>query len=99
MSAARRSRTLLTTTAAAVLLTIGGAGLAAPASATDAARPVAARESRAANFYAGGVWYLYQTNATVRVDLTQDASGRLSGTTVDLTDPSSQATWFTERTF
>ncbi|MCP3760208.1 hypothetical protein [Streptomyces sp. TBY4] len=152
MSAVRRTRTLLTTAAAALLLTLAGAGLAAPASgatpaapATAAASPV--REHKAAPaFNAGGVWYLYQTNATVRVDLTQDGSGRLfgtvssgntvgtlrdgsvdgeniyftvgwshgpvgrytgvrgpdrrlSGTTFDLTNPSSHANWSTQRTF
>uniref|UniRef100_A0AAU2JS67 Uncharacterized protein n=1 Tax=Streptomyces sp. NBC_00049 TaxID=2903617 RepID=A0AAU2JS67_9ACTN len=146
MSAVRRARTLLTTTAAAVLLSVAGAGLAAPASGATTATRSAAQQVRAPAFNAGGVWYLYQTNATVRVDLSQDASGRLfgtvssgntvgtlrdgsvngndiyftvgwshgpvgrytgvrgadgrlSGTTVDLTNPSSQATWFTERTF
>ncbi|MEV4558426.1 hypothetical protein AB0K51_15755 [Kitasatospora sp. NPDC049285] len=92
------------------------------------------------------MWDVFQTNATVRVDITQDGNGnlfgtassgstvatpkdgavdgdsihftlywshgpvgrytgnrgtdgRLSGTTVDLTNPGSQSTWFTERTF
>lgn len=80
MSAARRTRKLLTTTAVALLLSVAGTGLAAPASGAAAA-PSPVQEVRAAPaFNAGGVWYLYQTNATVRVDLTQDSSGRLFGT-------------------
>ncbi|MFD9374200.1 hypothetical protein ACFWBH_01450 [Streptomyces sp. NPDC059999] len=147
MSAARRTRKLLTTTAVALLLSVAGAGLAAPASGATPAAASPVREVRAAPAYnAGGVWYLYQTNATVRVDLTQDSSGRLfgsvssgntvgtlregsvdgeniyftvawshgpvgrytgvrgpdrrlSGTTFDLTNPSSHANWSTQRTF
>ncbi len=146
MSAPRRMRTLLTSTAVAVLLSVAGAGLASPASGATVTAPAAVQEVRAPGFYAGGVWYLFQTNATVRVDLTQDASGRLygtvssgstvgtlregsvdgnniyfvvgwnhgpvgrytgvrgpdgrlSGTTVDLTNPSSQASWYTQRSF
>ncbi|WP_051700556.1 hypothetical protein [Streptomyces sp. NRRL F-4474] len=146
MSISRSTRTLLTTTAAALLLSLAGAGLAAPASGAPAAPAAAVREIRAPAFNAGGVWYLFQSNATVRVDLTQDGAGRLfgtvssgntvgtlregsvdgnniyfvvawnhgpvgrytgvrgpdgrlSGTTFDLTNPSSQATWRTDRTF
>ncbi|MFE9633807.1 hypothetical protein [Streptomyces sp. NPDC006463] len=146
MSASLRPRKLLTTTAVALLLSLAGAGLAAPASGATVTAPSAVREVRAPAFNAAGVWYLFQTNATVRVDLTQDASGRLfgtvssgntvgtlregsvdgnniyftvgwnhgpvgrytgvrgpdgrlSGTTVDLNNPSSQASWFTERRF
>ncbi|MFJ7776715.1 hypothetical protein [Streptomyces yangpuensis] len=146
MSVSRRARTLLTTTAAALLLSVAGPGLAAAAGGATAAAPAAVREIRAPAFNAGGVWYLFQTNATVRVDLTQDGAGRLfgtvssgntvgtlregsvdgnniyfivgwnhgpvgrytgvrgpdgrlSGTTFDLTNPSSQATWRTDRTF
>ncbi|MEU9255290.1 hypothetical protein AB0D66_25980 [Streptomyces sp. NPDC048270] len=148
MSASRRTRELLTTTAAALLLCVAGAGLAAPAGAAAASDAGVVRPVRAAPaFNAGGVWYLYQSNATVKVDLTQDGSGnlfgsvssgntvgtlenggyvdgekiyftvrwnhgprgrytgergpdrRLSGTTFDLNNPSSQATWRTDRTF
>ncbi|MEU8438526.1 hypothetical protein AB0F18_37695 [Streptomyces sp. NPDC029216] len=148
MSIARRIPKLLTAASVAVLLSVAGAGLAGPASGATAAaaEAPAAPSARAPFFNAGGVWYLYQTNATVRVDLRQDSAGqlfgtvssgntvgtlrdgrvdgnhieftvgwnhgpvgrytgdrggdgRLSGTTVDLTNPSSQATWFTERTF
>ncbi|MCF3179732.1 hypothetical protein IPZ70_07235 [Streptomyces polychromogenes] len=145
MSIARRIPKLLTAASVAVLLSVAGAGLAAPASGATAAA-AGAPAVRAPAFNAGGVWYLYQTNATVRVDLRQDGAGqlfgtvssgntvgtlrdgrvegnhieftvgwnhgpvgrytgdrggdgRLSGTTVDLTNPSSQATWFTQRTF
>ncbi|MCJ0874323.1 hypothetical protein [Streptomyces sp. AP-93] len=149
MSVVPRTRKLLTTIAVALFVSVAGAGLAAPASgaapAPAAASPV--QEVRAVPaFNAGGVWYLYQTNATVRVDLTQDSSGRLfgtvssgntvgtlrdgsvdgeniyftvgwshgpigrytgvrgpdrrlSGTTFDLTNPSSHANWSTQRTF
>ncbi|MFD5624086.1 hypothetical protein [Streptomyces yangpuensis] len=146
MTVSRRTRTLLTTTAAALFLSVAGPGLAAAAGGATAAAPAAVREIRAPAFNAGGVWYLFQTNATVRVDLTQDGAGRLfgtvssgntvgtlregsvdgnniyfivgwnhgpvgrytgvrgpdgrlSGTTFDLTNPSSQATWRTDRTF
>ncbi|MFJ2592141.1 hypothetical protein [Streptomyces erythrochromogenes] len=146
MTVSRRTRKLLTTTAAALLLSVAGPGLAAPASGATAAAPAAVQEIRAPAFHAGGVWYLFQSNATVRVDLTQDGAGRLfgtvssgntvgtlregsvdgnniyfvvgwnhgpvgrytgvrgpdgrlSGTTFDLTNPSSQATWRTDRTF
>ncbi|MBZ9597642.1 hypothetical protein NRK68_20815 [Streptomyces yangpuensis] len=146
MSVSRRTRTLLTTTAAALLLSVAGPGLATAAGGATTAAPAAVREIRAPAFNAGGVWYLFQTNATVRVDLTQDGAGRLfgtvssgntvgtlregsvdgnniyfivgwnhgpvgrytgvrgpdgrlSGTTFDLTNPSSQATWRTDRTF
>ncbi|WP_441249410.1 hypothetical protein [Kitasatospora sp. McL0602] len=149
MSAPRRTPKLLTTTAVAVLLTLAGGGLAAPAGAAAVtAAPRAVQSVRAAGFYAGGVWDLYQSNGSnARVNLSQDgnghlygsatsgdmvgtlqdgalvdgehiyftitwnngpvgrytgvrgADGRLSGTTVDLSDPSSQATWFTQRTF
>lgn len=149
MSASLRTRKLLTTTAAALLLSVAAAGLALPASATTtpAGATSTVREVRAAPaFNAGGVWTLYQTNATVQVNLTQDgnghlfgtvssgstvgtlesgavdgnnisftvrwnhgpvgrytgvrgADGRLSGTTYDLTNPSSHANWSTLRTF
>ncbi|MFI1767691.1 hypothetical protein ACH41H_37390 [Streptomyces sp. NPDC020800] len=145
MSAARRTPRLLTATAVAVLLSVAGIGVAAPASATTvtASRTVSVRS---AGFYAGGVWDIYQSNAFLTVNLTQDGSGnlygsavqgdivgtllngavngqniyftiswsngavgrytgvrgtdgRLSGTTFDLNNPSSQATWVTARTF
>ncbi|MFC9299497.1 hypothetical protein ACFTWH_35935 [Streptomyces sp. NPDC057011] len=145
MSASLRPRKLLTATAVALLLSVAGAGLAAPASGAPTATAV--REVRVPPAYnAGGVWYLFQTNATVRVDLRQDSEGnlygtvssgdtvgtlrdgyvegesiyftvgwshgpvgrytgvrgpdhRLSGTTFDLTNPSSQSTWRTDRMF
>ncbi|MEU7726273.1 hypothetical protein AB0B78_13650 [Streptomyces sp. NPDC040724] len=145
---ARRTRKLLTTTAVAVLLSVAGAGLAAPASATaPAAVQSAVQQVKAAPlFNAGGKWELYQTNATVHVNLRQDAGGtlfgtvssgstvgtlregwvdgnkiyflvdwshgpvgrydgtrgadgRLSGTTFDMTRPSSHANWSTLRQF
>ncbi|MFJ8212510.1 hypothetical protein [Streptomyces sp. NPDC096033] len=146
MSIARRIPKLLTAASVAVLLSVAGAGLAAPASGATTAGASAAGSARAAFFNASGVWDLYQTNATVRVDLRQDGDGRLfgtvssgntvgtlrdghvdgnhieftvgwnhgpvgrytgdrggdgrlSGSTVDLTNPSSQATWFTQRAF
>ncbi|MFE1899404.1 hypothetical protein, partial [Streptomyces yangpuensis] len=80
MTVSRRTRTLLTTTAAALFLSVAGPGLAAAAGGATAAAPAAVREIRAPAFNAGGVWYLFQTNATVRVDLTQDGAGRLFGT-------------------
>ncbi|MFB7052419.1 hypothetical protein [Streptomyces vinaceus] len=145
----RRTRKLLTTSAAALVLSAAGAGLTAPANAAPAASasaPSAVREARAAGFNAGGVWTIYQSNATVRIDLRQDGNGnlfgstssgntvgtvqegsvtgndiyfivqwnhgprgrytgslgpdrRLSGITVDLNNPSSQATWRSDRTF
>ncbi|MEU6866807.1 hypothetical protein ABZ924_26700 [Streptomyces sp. NPDC046876] len=144
----KRLATAAAAAAAAVVLSATAAGLAAPASAAGAAAtaPSAVQSVRAPGFFAGGVWYIYQSNATVKVDLTQDAAGhlygtvtsgntvgtlrdgavdgqniyftigwshgpvgrytgvrgpdgRLSGTTFDLTNPSSQATWFTERSF
>ncbi|MFJ3876560.1 hypothetical protein ACIPW5_03765 [Streptomyces sp. NPDC090077] len=145
MSIARRIPTLLTAASVAVLLSVAGAGLAAPASGA-AASPVAERSARVPGFDAGGVYDVYQSNATVRVDFSQNAEGRLfgsarsgstvgtvregsvdgqqvyfviawshgpvgrytgtrgpdgrlSGTTYDLTNPSSQATWRTERRF
>ncbi|MFD8986368.1 hypothetical protein, partial [Streptomyces sp. NPDC059564] len=143
MSAARRMSKLLTATSVAVLLSVAGAGFAAPAS-SAAAPPGAAQTVRAPGFNAAGQWTLYQTNATVAVDFTQDGAGRLfgsvrsgntvgtvrtgsvdgqniyfeigwshgpigrysgvrgpdgrlSGTTYDLTNPSSHANWSTER--
>ncbi|MFE2549825.1 hypothetical protein ACFXGI_14930 [Streptomyces sp. NPDC059355] len=142
----RRTRKLLTTSAAALILSAAGAGLTAPASAAPANAPSAVRQARVAAFNATGVWTIYQSNATVRVDLRQDGSGnlfgstssgntvgtvqegsvtgndiyfvvqwnhgpkgrytgslgqdrRLSGLTVDLNNPSSQATWRSDRTF
>ncbi|MGR4883099.1 hypothetical protein ACIPUC_27340 [Streptomyces sp. LARHCF249] len=82
MSASHRLRKLLTTTAAALLLSVAGAGLAAPASgATAGTAPSTVQQVRAAPaFYAGGLWVLYQTNATVHVNLTQDSAGNLFGT-------------------
>ncbi|UQX04491.1 hypothetical protein [Streptomyces sp. RerS4] len=141
-----RTRKLLTTSVAALLLSAVGAGVTAPANAATPVTPRAVQEVRAPGFNAAGIWYVFQTNATVRVNLTQDGNGhlygsvssgntsgtvrdgsvdgeniyftvdwshgpvgrytgvrgpdrRLSGTTVDLRNPSSQATWFTERTF
>ncbi|WP_328927248.1 hypothetical protein OG429_23560 [Streptomyces sp. NBC_00190] len=149
MSASPRPRKLLTATAVALLLSLAGAGLAAPASATaTGGAPSAVRQLRTPPAYhAGGVWDLYQTNATVHMNLTQDADGnlfgtvssgntvgtleaggavdgeniyftvrwnhgpvgrytgvrgadhRLSGTTFDLTNPSSHANWSTQRMF
>lgn len=146
MSAARRMSKILTATSVAVLLSVAGAGLAAPASSAAVAPPGPAQTVRAPGFYAGGTWTLYQSNATVAVDFTQDSQGRLfgsvhsgntvgtvregsvdgqniyfvigwshgpvgrytgvrgpdgrlSGTTYDLTNPSSQASWSTERRF
>lgn len=146
MSTARRMSKLLTATSVAVLLSVAGAGLAAPASSAAVASPGAAQTVRAPGFYAGGKWTLYQTNATVAVDFSQDgagrlfgsvrsgntvgtvregsvdgqtiyfiidwshgpvgrytgsrgADGRLSGTTYDLTNPSSHANWSTQRQF
>ncbi|MET9604213.1 hypothetical protein ABZZ17_04000 [Streptomyces sp. NPDC006512] len=145
MSVSHRTHRLLTTAAVALLL---GAGLVAPATAhtVTTAAPSASASLRAPGFNAGGVWDIYQTNATVRVNLSQDgggnlygtvssgstvgtldggavngndihftvrwshgpvgrytgtrgADGRLSGLTVDLTNPGSQATWYTRRTF
>ncbi|KOU13151.1 hypothetical protein ADK52_38900 [Streptomyces sp. WM6372] len=143
----RRTRKLLTTSVAALILSFAGAGLTAPANAAAPTRaPGTVREARAAAFNAGGVWTIYQSNATVRVDLRQDGSGnlygstssgntvgtvqegsvngndiyfvvqwnhgpkgrytgslgpdrRLSGTTYDMNNPSSQATWRSDRTF
>ncbi|MFB6615025.1 hypothetical protein ACIGFK_39140 [Streptomyces sp. NPDC085524] len=136
---------LLTATAVAVLLSVTGTAFAAPAGSTTAA-PAAERSARVPGFNASGVYDIYQSNATVRVDFSQDADGRLfgsvrsgntvgnvregavdgqqiyfviawshgpvgrytgtrgpdgrlSGTTYDLTNPSSQATWRTERRF
>ncbi|MFF4101217.1 hypothetical protein [Streptomyces sp. NPDC001903] len=146
MSMSRRTRKLLATSAAALILSAAGAGLTAPANAAPSGAPSAVREVRAAGFNATGVWTIYQSNATVRVDLRQDGSGnlfgstssgntvgtvqegsvtgndiyfvvqwnhgpkgrytgslgpdrRLSGITVDLNNPSSQATWRSDRTF
>ncbi|WP_051696663.1 hypothetical protein [Streptomyces sp. NRRL S-244] len=146
MSMSRRTRKLLTTSAAALILSVAGAGLTAPANAAPTSTPSAVREARAAAFNASGVWTVYQSNATVRVDLRQDGSGnlygstssgntvgtvqegsvtgndiyfvvqwnhgpkgrytgslgpdrRLSGTTYDMNNPSSQATWRSDRTF
>ncbi|MFD5513722.1 hypothetical protein ACFWIB_39185 [Streptomyces sp. NPDC127051] len=146
MSMSRRTRKLLTTSVAALILSVAGAGLTAPANAAPASAPSAVREARAAAFDAGGVWTIFQSNATVRVDLRQDAAGnlfgstssgdtvgtvqegsvtgndiyfivqwnhgprgrytgslgpdrRLSGITVDLNNPSSQAIWRSDRTF
>ncbi|MER6386118.1 hypothetical protein ACWDBD_47550 [Streptomyces sp. NPDC001118] len=145
MSASRRVLRLLTAMAVAVLLSVTGIGVAAPASATTvtASRTISVRS---AGFYAGGVWDIYQSNAFLTVNLTQDgggnlygsavqgdmvgtllngavdgqniyftiswsngavgrytgvrgADGRLSGTTFDLNNPASQATWVTSRTF
>ncbi|MER5935639.1 hypothetical protein [Streptomyces sp. NPDC002054] len=73
-----RIRKLLTATAVAVLLSVAGAGFAAPASSATVA-PAAERSARAPGFNAGGVYDIYQSNATVRVDFSQDASGRLYG--------------------
>ncbi|MFB6516709.1 hypothetical protein [Streptomyces sp. NPDC056401] len=67
--------------AAALLLSVAGAALAAPASGATPAAASPVQEVRAVPaFNAAGVWYLYRTNATVRVDPTQDGSGRLFGT-------------------
>ncbi|MGP3688046.1 hypothetical protein ACTVZO_25700 [Streptomyces sp. IBSNAI002] len=148
MTASRRMRKLLTTTAAALLLSVAGAGLAAPASGAPTSGSSTVQPVRAAPaFNAGGIWTIYQSNATVTVNLTQDGNGylfgtvtsgntsgtlesggrvdgekiyfvvswnhgprgrytgergpdrRLSGTTYDLNNPNSQATWRSERTF
>ncbi|MEU1183787.1 hypothetical protein ABZ464_40400 [Streptomyces sp. NPDC005820] len=80
MSMSRRTRKLLTTSAAALILSVAGA-LTAPANAAPASSPSAVREARAAAFNASGVWTIFQTNATVRVDLRQDAAGNLFGST------------------
>ncbi|MEU9717667.1 hypothetical protein [Streptomyces sp. NPDC047976] len=145
MSIARRIPQLLTAASVAVLLSVAGAGLAAPATGATAA-VAAERPARVPGFNAGGVYEIYQSNATVHVDFSQNAEGRLfgsvrsgntvgnvregsvdgqqiyfviawshgpvgrytgtrgpdgrlSGTTYDLTNPSSQATWRTERRF
>ncbi|WP_328619982.1 hypothetical protein [Streptomyces sp. NBC_00354] len=81
MSMSRRTRKLLTTSAAALILSAAGAGLTAPANAAPASAPSVVREARAAAFNASGVWTIFQTNATVRVDLRQDAGGNLFGST------------------
>ncbi|MEV6579674.1 hypothetical protein AB0M92_16125 [Streptomyces sp. NPDC051582] len=147
MSMSRRTLTFLTTSAAALILSVAGAGLTAPANAAPASTPSAVRQARVAFFNAGGAWTIYQSNATVQVNLTQDgngnlfgttssgntvgtlesgakvtgndiyfvvqwnhgprgrytgtrgADGRLSGLTVDLNNPSSQASWRSDRTF
>ncbi|TQF02587.1 hypothetical protein E6W39_10335 [Kitasatospora acidiphila] len=145
MSASRRKPKLVTAAVVAVLLATVGAAVAAPASAASTA-PRAARAVRSAGFNASGSWDIFQTNATVHVNIRQDsdgslygsassgntvatlqdgavdgenihftlawsqgplgrytgvrgADGRLSGTTVDLHNPSSQSSWFTQRTF
>ncbi|MFF3650689.1 hypothetical protein ACFYXV_18880 [Streptomyces sp. NPDC002181] len=147
MSISRRMRTLLTTSAAALILSAAGAGLTAPANAVPASAPAAVRQAPAAAYFnAGGVWTIYQSNATVHIDLRQDSDGNLtgstssgntvgtvregsvtgndiyfivqwnhgpkgrytgtrgadrllSGTTYDMNNPSSQATWRSDRTF
>ncbi|MCX4528733.1 MULTISPECIES: hypothetical protein [unclassified Streptomyces] len=146
MSVSRRTRKLLSTSVAALILSVAGAGLTAPANAAVSGAPSAVREARVAAFNASGVWTIYQSNATVRVDLRQDGNGhlygstssgntvgtlqegsvdgekiffvvqwnhgpkgrytgslgpdrRLSGTTFDMNNPSSQATWRSDRTF
>ncbi|WP_406512942.1 hypothetical protein OG851_30680 [Streptomyces sp. NBC_00161] len=82
MSMSRRTRSFLTTSAAALILSVAGAGLTAPANAAPASAASAGREARAAAFFnAGGVWTIFQTNATVRIDVRQDAAGNLFGTT------------------
>lgn len=145
MSIARRIPKLLTAASVTVLLCVAGAGLAAPATSATGA-PAAERPARAPGFHAGGEYDIHQSNATVRVDFSQDRDGRLygsvrsgntvgnvregsvdgqqiyfviawshgpvgrytgtrgpdgrlSGTTYDMTNPSSQATWRTERRF
>ncbi|MCX5195698.1 hypothetical protein OOK31_17605 [Streptomyces sp. NBC_00249] len=145
MSVVPRTPKLLTAACVAVLLSVAGAGLAAPASGATTA-PAAEQSARLPGFNATGVYDIYQSNATVRVDFSQNAEGRLfgsvrsgntvgnvregsvdgqqiyfviawshgpvgrytgkrgpdgrlSGTTYDLTNPSSQATWRTEQRF
>ncbi|WP_405977621.1 hypothetical protein [Streptomyces sp. NBC_00158] len=145
MSIARRIPKLLTAASVTVLLCVAGAGLAAPATGATAA-PAAERSARAPGFDATGKYDIYQSNATVRVDFSQNGEGRvfgsarsgntvgtvregsvdgqkiyfvidwshgpvgrytgtrgpdgrLSGTTYDMTNPSSQATWRTDRQF